>query len=237
MTRARVLANFGSTDVTSAEIDKLDGFTGTADDLNYAKDLRSEGVTTTEFDQLDTTSGTASASTFLRGDKTWGTPSGGTEVYDAWALNASVSGQVNPVTSWQRADGSPLGVIGTGMTHSSGTFSFPETGYWHVTINCYGRADVNNDSQCLVLINCTTNNSSYTAISQGVTSAYLHSGLADFGANTMAVVDVTDISNVKIQFQWHPSNTSTSYADGSSLLYSSSSSILTYATFSKLADT
>ena len=54
MTRARVLANIGSTDVTSAEIDKLDGFTGTADDLNYAKDLRSEGVTTTEFDQLDT---------------------------------------------------------------------------------------------------------------------------------------------------------------------------------------
>lgn len=43
------------TDVTStaAELNKLDGFTGTFEDLNYAKDLRATGVTTTEFDKLD----------------------------------------------------------------------------------------------------------------------------------------------------------------------------------------
>ena len=38
---------------TAAEINKLDGFTGVAADLNYAKDLRATGVTTTEFDKLD----------------------------------------------------------------------------------------------------------------------------------------------------------------------------------------
>jgi len=38
---------------TAAEVNKLDGFTGTKDDLNYAKDLRATGVTTTEFDKLD----------------------------------------------------------------------------------------------------------------------------------------------------------------------------------------
>jgi|TARA_R100000149_G_scaffold28685_1_gene11020 hypothetical protein len=45
----------GGTAVTStaAEINKLDGFTGTVDDLDYAKDLRATGVTTTEFDKLD----------------------------------------------------------------------------------------------------------------------------------------------------------------------------------------
>ena len=45
----------GGTAVTSsaAEINKLDGFTGDAADLNYAKDLRATGVTTTEFDKLD----------------------------------------------------------------------------------------------------------------------------------------------------------------------------------------
>jgi len=37
----------------AAEINKLDGFTGDAADLNYAKDLRATGVTTTEFDKLD----------------------------------------------------------------------------------------------------------------------------------------------------------------------------------------
>ena len=38
---------------TAAELNKLDGFTGTFEDLNYAKDLRATGVTTTEFDKLD----------------------------------------------------------------------------------------------------------------------------------------------------------------------------------------
>ena len=38
---------------TPAELNKLDGFTGTHDDLNYAKDLRATGVSSTEFDLLD----------------------------------------------------------------------------------------------------------------------------------------------------------------------------------------
>ena len=38
---------------TPAEINKIDGFTGDHNDLNYAKDLRATGVTATEFDYLD----------------------------------------------------------------------------------------------------------------------------------------------------------------------------------------
>ena len=43
--------NFNGTNITStaAEINKLDGFTGTFADLNYAKDLNATGVTATEF--------------------------------------------------------------------------------------------------------------------------------------------------------------------------------------------
>lgn len=42
-----------SISATAAEINKLDGFTGSYLDLNYAKDLRATGVTSTEFDYLD----------------------------------------------------------------------------------------------------------------------------------------------------------------------------------------
>ena len=38
---------------TGAELNTLDGFTGSVDDFNYAKDLRATGVTSTEFDYLD----------------------------------------------------------------------------------------------------------------------------------------------------------------------------------------
>ena len=46
--------NLSGAEVTSsaAEINKLDGFTGSVDDLNYAKDLRASGVTTGEYDTL-----------------------------------------------------------------------------------------------------------------------------------------------------------------------------------------
>ena len=53
MTLARDLANLARTTTTTAELNKLDGFTGVAADLNYAKDLKATGVTTTEFDHLD----------------------------------------------------------------------------------------------------------------------------------------------------------------------------------------
>ena len=47
-----------NTGVTSSEFNALDGYTGTATHLNYAKDLYNTGVTTTEFDRLDGVNGT-----------------------------------------------------------------------------------------------------------------------------------------------------------------------------------
>lgn len=46
---------------TPAELNKLDGFTGTVDDLNYAKDLRATGVTAAEFNTLDGVNSTLTA--------------------------------------------------------------------------------------------------------------------------------------------------------------------------------
>ena len=43
----------GTISATPAEINRIDGFTGDHNDLNYAKDLRATGVTSTEFDYLD----------------------------------------------------------------------------------------------------------------------------------------------------------------------------------------
>mgnify|MGYP006430586847 CR=1 FL=1 len=55
--KAAIKATFpnvtGAITATQADLNKLDGFTGTYLDLNYAKDLRATGVTNTEFDYLD----------------------------------------------------------------------------------------------------------------------------------------------------------------------------------------
>jgi len=52
---------------TSAELNKLDGFTGDVNDLNYAKDLRATGVTTAEFDILDGVTATTAEINYVDG--------------------------------------------------------------------------------------------------------------------------------------------------------------------------
>ena len=53
---------------TPVEINKLDGFTGDHNDLNYAKDLRATGVTATEFDTLDGITATTTELNVMDGD-------------------------------------------------------------------------------------------------------------------------------------------------------------------------
>ena len=52
---------------TAAEINKIDGFTGDHNDLNYAKDLRATGVTATEYDTLDGITATTTELNILDG--------------------------------------------------------------------------------------------------------------------------------------------------------------------------
>jgi len=53
---------------TVAEINKIDGFTGDHNDLNYAKDLRATGVTTTEYDTLDGITASTTELNIMDGD-------------------------------------------------------------------------------------------------------------------------------------------------------------------------
>jgi hypothetical protein len=52
---------------TAAELNKLDGFTGDVNDLNYAKDLRATGVTASEFDVLDGITATTAEINYVDG--------------------------------------------------------------------------------------------------------------------------------------------------------------------------
>ena len=53
---------------SAAELNSLDGFTGNAADLNFAKDLRATGVTTTELDVLDGITATTAELNIMDGD-------------------------------------------------------------------------------------------------------------------------------------------------------------------------
>ena len=154
-------------------------------------------------------------------------------VYDKWVGSSTQTGNQNPFTAWVRHNyTSPL--IGTGMSHSSGTFTFPKTGIYLVRFN----ADMYNTSNYERTIDCdinyTTNNSSYSLLQNS--SGNVHN-IGSYNIHTtvqvQGMLDVTDTSNVKVQFKI------TSYNNASSLKaqgYGANGGY-TYCDFTRVADT
>ena len=155
-------------------------------------------------------------------------------VYDKWVGSTTTTGNQNPFTSWVRHDATKSPLLGTGMSHSSGTFTFPKTGVYLVRFN----ADMYNTSSAERTIDCdimfTTNNSSYSLLQNS--SGNVHN-IGGYNIHTtvqvQAMLDVTDTSNVKVQFKI------TAYNNASSLKaqgYGAAGGY-TYVDFTRVADT
>ena len=146
--------------------------------------------------------GTKDATTFLRGDNTFGVPPlGGITEADQWRLTANTSSAFNGdlTTNWERNDSTGATYIGTGLSQSSGIFSFPSTGKY--LINFQMAAEVHGgDTNVEILLNVTIDNSNYSTAYYGLTG---NGGSADGVRSTVAgshIFDVTNISNCKFKF-------------------------------------
>ncbi len=128
-------------------------------------------------------------------------------------------------TNWERADGTGNGYFGTGMSESSGIFTFPSTGYY--LIDFVTSVTPSSNSYVSMVMQSTTNNSSYSTVLR--LNMYPASGNVASSSGTQ-IIDVTDISNVKIRF-------ATEFGNASSQAYGSSSYTYTGASFIRLGDT
>ena len=123
---------------------------------------------------------------------------GGITEADIWRLTASITTNVDPISSnLERSDSTGFNYIGTGMSVSSGIWTFPSTGIWKVS--CTLRGYVSASDSINLSIDVTNDNGS---------NYYQHglAGLGDSGSSriktaTMTTfVDVTDTSQVKVKF-------------------------------------
>ena len=74
---------------------------------------------------------------------------------DNWKLNSGFSSNEATVTGWVRANNTTSAYIGTGMSESSGIFTFPRTGLYKITVNLT-MFSTNTDSSFGVTINGST---------------------------------------------------------------------------------
>ena len=60
-------------------------------------------------------------------------PASGITEADWWRITTEFNGSATPIASnWERCDSAGFGKIGTGVSQSSGVFSFPSTGVWQM---------------------------------------------------------------------------------------------------------
>ena len=125
---------------------------------------------------------------------------GGITMADAFRLSADAnSGSNADVTSnWERVDDTSFGGIGTGLTESSGIFSFPSTGIYLIIWQAVFYVD-GSDINCEYILETTTDNSSYTE--DGYAQAGNGSGSGAFQTSTSSnIFDVTNTSTHKFKF-------------------------------------
>jgi len=137
---------------------------------------------------------------------------------DQWRLTATITSNVDPIASnLERVDDASFAKIGTGMSVSSGYWSFPSTGLWMVRtdIGC----NLNGDDNVRIDVFATTDNSSYDLIAYAFGGA--NAGSTSNTANTTNYINVTDVSNVKVKFGAGSIGSGSGMAGDSNFNYSS----------------
>jgi hypothetical protein len=138
--------------------------------------------------------------------------------FDMFRVSAEFQGGTQPISSnLERCDTNSFEKIGTGMSESSGIFTFPSTGKYYVIFTLMGRnAQSSGERHHQGLIMTTTNNSSYTEAAQASNNiGYYSSSINNTQCSMTSIFfDVTDTSTHKVRFDVHANGNSNTYTAG-----------------------
>ncbi len=152
---------------------------------------------------------------------------------DQWYLTSDWTTNGAIITSWSRfttANVAAASPLGTGMSHSSGNFTFPSTGKWLVLVS--GVFAITGGDTVLIHTKVTVDNSSYNVYATSKDGNTTGGSVKGGGSVSFAFVDVTDTTQVKAHFY------ATSISSGSDITgYSSTDGVQTSVIFIRLGDT
>jgi hypothetical protein len=150
---------------------------------------------------------------------------------DQWRITADHSGTGDITANWERVDSDGFNYIGTGMTESSGIFTFPSTGIWLIMFNASGYANNGASRYIRGSIETTLNGGGdgYSRAANGYMSssesaAYNH-------ISTNFIFDVTNTSQLLVKFSLSQNQANTP------IFHGNTKENYTFATFIRLGDT
>ena len=148
---------------------------------------------------------------------------------DQWRITADHTGVGDITANWERVDTDGFNYIGTGMSESSGIFTFPSTGIYF--INFRATAYTSGGSSAFILGRqlTTLDNSTYNQSAASYLSCYADGTYSNL--NTNFIFDVTNTTTHKIKFQLGQNQANTPNFVGDT------GQTYTGATFIRLGDT
>ena len=157
---------------------------------------------------------------------------GGITQADIFRFNTTASLTYDTVTvvdsNWERPDESNdvFDKIGSGMSESSGIFTFPATGIYLVQwiVRFYGTSNSNANH---IYIDGTVDNSTYVTVAQ---SAGLMMGNGQMTVIAQSFLDISDTTNRKVRFKVYA-------AANNQQVLGNTAKNETYATFIRIGDT
>ena len=210
-------SQLASTSVTSAKLNN--------DIISGTTALTSEPADTDEFLVSD-------AGTLKRIDYSL-IKGGGITMVDMYRLTSNL---VNPgnshliASNLERVDDAYAGFIGTGMSESSGVYTFPSTGIYRIGFFGHFYIPNGDDGACIVdTFVSSDSGSSYDVMSEAYAGTTMGGGQWYASHSSECFVDVTNASTFRVKFEAHS-------MAGCTLVGSTSTST-TYFTFTRLGDT
>ena len=153
------------------------------------------------------------------------------KMHDQWVIEAdeNITTQTT-LTNWTRSSLSDAAPYLTGMSHSSGVFTFPKTGVYRVDFR-YGYYKSDNKRYVGALISLSTNSGgSYFDLGRNYTHLYDTGSSSTYNnASVYTHVDVQNASTYRIRFQVVPV--------GDITLYGANDDTRTMVTFNRIANT
>ena len=158
--------------------------------------------------------------------------------FDTWILTGSFNGSVDPISNnLTRYSVNGANYLGTGMSVSSGVWTFPSTGYWRITVKFRSQRNSGHQStHQKIEIKSSTDNFSSSDILAVADSSYYDNyatGGRQVSGSASIIFDCTNTSTHKIRFAAVVDDNS---GNGNEFLGSSTVGLTTFE-FIKLADT
>ena len=122
-----------------------------------------------------------------------------------FALNGdeTTSASTVALTDWTKHTVENLGELGTFASPSSGVFTFPRTGFWYVEgMLSTWTFHANGDNSCEIGIWGTDDNSTYNRIAYSRAPNSTDGSYYRGAGSVSVIVDITNVTNDKIKFQY-----------------------------------